>query len=111
MSAFNWLTDDFSSRGKALTLYRRGMAKSNDRDHDGAIEDYTTAIDMKDTPGDVKAMTLYNRALVYAASGNKSKATTDLNMVLEMNEAPPNIKSEAKRKLTRMESKSTKAGT
>ena len=110
MNVLGWLTGRFSKRGKALLLYRRGMARSNRHDHPGAIDDYTTAIDMQDTPNDVKAMALYNRALVYAAVGDGSMATTDLDTVLEMTESPLNIKAEAKRKLVRMQSKSTKAG-
>ncbi|MBI2477200.1 MAG: hypothetical protein HYV60_00660 [Planctomycetia bacterium] len=79
------------------------MAKSHRHEHRSAIEDYTTAIEMHDVPSDVKAMALYNRALVYAAAGDASKATTDLNTVLGMADAVPNIKSEARRKLVRMQ--------
>jgi hypothetical protein len=103
MNALRWLTDRFSNRGKALSLYKRGMEKSKNHEHEAAIADYTTAIGMHNVPIDVKAMALYNRALVYAAAGDPVKATSDLNMVLGMAEALPNIKSEARRKLTRME--------
>ena len=103
MNVLSWLTGRFSNRGKALSFYKRGMAKSNIHEHQGAIEDYTTAIGMPDVPPDVQAMALYNRALVYAAAGDDSKATADLNTVLGMTEAPPNIKSEARRKLVRMQ--------
>jgi tetratricopeptide (TPR) repeat protein len=103
MNVLSWLTGHFSNRGKALSLYRRGMAKSKNHEHQGAIDDYTTAIGMRDAPPDVKAMALYNRALVYAAAGDRPNATADLNTVLEMPEALPNIKAEAKRKLVRME--------
>lgn len=103
MNVFGWLTGRFSNRGKALSLYRRGMTKSKKHEHQGAIDDYTTAIEMQDAPPDVKAMALYNRALVYAAAGERPKATADLNTVLGMPDALPKIKDEAKRKLVRME--------
>jgi len=109
MNVFSWLTGRFSSRGKALSLYRRGMAKSKQHDHEGAIDDYTTTIGMQDVPTDVKAMALYNRALVYAAAGNGPRAASDLNTVLGMTEALPNVKAEARRKLARMQRGSTRA--
>ena len=108
MNLLGWLIGGFSNRGKSLSLYRRGMAKSKQHDHQGAIEDYTAAIDMPKTPGDVKAMALYNRALVYAAARQGSQATADLDTILGMPEAPPQIKAEAKRKLARMQSRSAK---
>ena len=40
MNVFRWLTDRYSSRGKALSIYRRGMAKAKQQDHQGAIEDF-----------------------------------------------------------------------
>jgi hypothetical protein len=100
----------FSKGGKALSLYKRGMAKAKQHDHQGAIDDYTTAISMPDTTANVKAMALYNRAMVYAAIGEKAKATDDLNVVLSMPEDLSEIKGEATRKLVRMErrSKNTK---
>lgn len=110
MNLLGWLTGCFSNRGKSLALYQRGMTKSRKHDHQGAIKDYTSSIEMQDAPSDVKAMALYNRALVYSAAGNSSKATTDLDTVLGMPEAPPIIKAEAKRKLVRIQSRSTNAG-
>ena len=110
MNVLRWLTGRFSNRGKALSLYRRGMARSKKRDHQGAIGDYTMAIDMPDAPSDVTAMALYNRALVYAVAGDGSKATIDLNTVLGMIDALPKIKAEARRKLVRMQRGSNKVG-
>jgi hypothetical protein len=56
MNVVNWFTGRFSIRGKALTLYRRGMSRVKKHDYQGAIDDYTTTIDMPDTPADVKAI-------------------------------------------------------
>lgn len=108
MNLFKLFAARFSSRGKALALYKRGMASSGRRDHQSAITDYTTVIEISDVPSDVKAMALYNRALVYAASGDAKKATVDLDAVLGMEAAPPNIKSEARRKQVRMQRGSDK---
>jgi len=111
MSLLKWLKSLFTGRGKALLLYRRGMARAKKHDHQGAIDDYTALIDMPNTPPDVKAMALYNRALVYsadAADENNSKAIKDLNMVLATAKAPTDVKTEARRKLERMKRQSSK---
>ena len=84
------------------------MEKSTKHEHQGAIDDYTMAIEMPETPPDVKAMALYNRALVYAAVGDDRKATEDLHTVLAMPEARSRVKDEARRKLARMESRANK---
>ncbi len=103
MNVFDWLTGLFSNRGKAMSLYKRGMAKARRHDDQGAIDDYTRTINMLDAPAHVKAMALFNRALVYAAAGEDSQATKDLNEVLAMTAAPSDVKTEAKRKLVRMQ--------
>lgn len=103
-----WLKSLFSSRGKALSLYRRGMARAKKQDHEGAIDDYTTTIGLPHTPPDVKAMALYNRALVYAAHEDHPKALDDLHLVLTMAATPEDIKTEARRKLERMKRQSGK---
>ena len=102
MRISNWLKSLFSSRGEALSLYRRGMARAKKQDHEGAIDDYTATIDMPCAPPDVKAMALYNRALVYSADEDNPKSIDDLNMVLAMAKIPADIKTEARRKLERM---------
>ena len=108
MNALNWFTDFFSKRGKALSLYRRGMAKAKKQDQRGAIDDYTAVIDMPDAPANVKAMVLYNRALAYMASGDFGKGGDDLDAVLAMDEAPANVKRSARQKLVRRQSRSSK---
>jgi hypothetical protein len=105
MNVLNWLTGHFSNRGKALSLYRRGMARAKKRDHQGAIADYTTTIGMTDTPADVKAMVLYNRALVHVATGDNRKGVDDLGAVVAMDEAPVNVKTMARQKLAKLESR------
>ena len=109
MNIFRWLTNCFSGRGKAMSLYKRGMAKAKKHDHQGAIEDYTTMISMPDTPADLMAMVLYNRALVHVAAGDDQKGAVDLDAVLAMNEALVNVKTMARQKLARMESRSSKS--
>ncbi len=109
MGISNWLSQLFSSRGKALSLYRRGMVRAKQQDHDGAIVNYSAAIDLPNSPADVRAMALFNRALVYSSDKEISKAIADLNAVLMMPESPPDIKTEARRKLERMRRQSSKA--
>ena len=109
MKAFSWLTDHFSNRGKALSLYKRGMTKAKKHDHRGAIDDYTTTIGMPDTPANVKAMVLYNRALVYLATGELRKGADDLDAVMAMDEAPASVKTRVREKLAKREIRSRKS--
>ena len=105
MTIGNCLKSLFSSRAKALSLYRRGMARAKKHDHHGAIDDYTARVDMPYAPSDVKAMALYNRALVHVAAGDDRKGVDDLGAVLAMDQAPANIKAVARQKLAKMESR------
>ena len=109
MNIFHCFTRYFSSHGKAMSLYKRGMAKAKNHDHEGALEDYTTMIGMPGTPADLLAMVLYNRALVYVATGDDQKGVADLDAVLAMNEALVNVKTMARQKLARMESRASKS--
>lgn len=109
MNIFQWFTRYFSSRGKAMSLYKRGMAKAKKHDHVGALEDYTTLIGMPGAPADLLAMVLYNRALVYVAAGDDKKAAADLDAVLALNESLVNVKTMARQKLARMESRASKS--
>jgi hypothetical protein len=109
MNIFDWWNIRFSSRGKALSLYKRGMARAKKHDHQGAIDDYTTTIAMPDTPADLKAMALYNRALVHVVVRDDPKGVDDLNAVLVLDDAPVNVKTMARQKLARMESRSHKS--
>ena len=90
---------------KAMALYKRGMGKARQKDHDGAIADYTATIDMAHAPSGVKAMALYNRALVHAAVRDPEKAIADLKEVLGMGEAPPDVISAAGGKLQKISSR------
>ena len=102
MNIVEWLTGRFSRRGKAIALYKRGMAKARKKNHAGAIDDYTIAIDMPETPADVRAMTLYNRAIVYVTSGDPAKGVADLNAILAMSDMLINVKCMARQKLARI---------
>ena len=106
MNVYHWFTERFSNHGKALTLYKRGMARAKKHDRQGAIEDYTATIGMPNTPANVRAMALYNRALVLVATGDNQKGIDDLNAVLRMDESPVNVKTRARQKLAKMEARS-----
>ena len=94
----SWVKGCFSHRGKALSLYRSGMAKSRKRDYDGAIADYSAAIRASNIPKDVKAMAIYNRALAYSANHEDAKATEDLAVVLKMPGVPSKIRTYAQQR-------------
>ncbi|MCU0961272.1 MAG: hypothetical protein MUF48_14340 [Pirellulaceae bacterium] len=98
----------FSSRGKAMALYKRGMQKATDRDLDGAIEDYTAVVDLKRAPPDVIAMALLNRALAYSRLHADEKATADLDLVISMPGATRQVVDAAHEKLHRMRRRTTK---
>jgi tetratricopeptide (TPR) repeat protein len=102
MSFINWVKSHFSHRGKAVSLYRSGMAKANKRNYVDAIADYSAAIRAPNIPIDVKAMALYNRALAYSAMHEDAKAAEDLAAVLEMPGLPINIKKEAQERRERI---------
>ncbi len=110
MGFLNSLTGRGYGRSKALTLYKRGMVKAKKHDHEGAIEDYSAAIDLSDAPRDVTAMALYNRALVHAAARDIAKAIDDLNVLLAKAEIPTNVKAAADEKLQRIERCASKSG-
>ena len=102
MSFTGWVKSCFSHRGKAISLYQRGMAKANQRNYAGAIADYSAAIGEPNIPTDVKAMAIYNRALAYSAMHEDAKSAEDLAAVLEMPGLPQNIKMQAKERHERM---------
>ena len=108
MNIVNWLKGCVSSRGKALALYRKGMARARKHDRQGAIVSYTATIDLPNAPADVIAMALYNRALVYVAAGDHQHGIDDLNAVLAMGEMLVNIKTMARQKLARIASRTPK---
>ena len=109
MNIASWLKSRLSSRDKALSLYRRGMARAEEDDHQGAIDDYTATIDMPNAPWDVKAMALYDRAVVHVAAGNHRNGVDDFGAVLAMDKALVSLKTMARQRLTRMESRSCKS--
>jgi tetratricopeptide (TPR) repeat protein len=102
MSFINWVKSYLSHRGKAVSLYRRGMAKANKHNYSDAIADYSAAIRESNIPTDVKAMALYNRALAYSAIHELDKSADDLAAVLEMPGLPTSIKAEARERRERI---------
>lgn len=108
MKVLEWLSSCFSKGDKATMLYKRGMAKAKKHDHQGAIEAYSSALEVPEKPSELKAMILYNRGLVYVASGMAQQGTEDLNAVLAMDDAAVNVKTAAQRKLARIDSRAGK---
>ena len=97
-----WFTGGLYNSRSAMSFYKRGITKARKHDHQGAIEDYTTSIDMIETPDDLRAMALYNRALVHRANGDNQSGIDDLETVLAMDEAPINVATMARIKLARI---------
>ncbi|WDI40550.1 hypothetical protein [Bremerella sp. P1] len=108
MTLLEWMISYLSDRNKANSLYRRGMSKAKKHNHQGAIEDYTMALGVPDTPSEMRAMILYNRGLVHVAAGMASEGADDLNAVLAMDEVAPNVKTAAERKLSRIKARKSK---
>ena len=102
MNLIRWIKSWLTHRGKALSLYRTGIARANKGDYHGAIADYSAAIRAPDIPLDVKAMAIYNRSLAYTAINEDEKATEDLATMLEMPGLPENIKSKAHQRRERI---------
>jgi hypothetical protein len=97
-----WLASLVSSRGRAMSLYRAGMAKARRQDYRGAIADYTLAIESGEAPTDVRGMAIYNRALAYTAVGEDAKAADDLAAMLKMPGLPENVVHEARQRRERI---------
>jgi hypothetical protein len=108
MTIFQWLASRFSKRDSALSLYKRGMVRARKHDHQGAIDDYSAAIAMPNTPAEMKAMILFNRGLVRVAAGDEPQGTEDLNVVLNMDDASKHVRMMARQKLARMHTRSKK---
>jgi hypothetical protein len=107
MNFFVWLQSRISPTFRAKWLHKQGMIQAKLHKHQAAMDAYTTVIEMADAPNDVRAMALYNRALVrHALTGKSADAIKDLNDVLKMTGATEQVKTEARRKLVRMDRES-----
>ena len=102
MSVISKLFSGFSKRGRALSMYKRGMQKAGERNLEGAISDYSVVVEMKGAPEDVVAMALLNRALAYSRAHDDDKANEDLQRVLDMPGATKQVIGAAHEKLRRM---------
>ena len=100
----------FSAKGKALAAYKDGMKRAKSRDWEGAIDVYTSVMNMDAAPPDLKAMAQFNRALAYNSDREFDRAKDDLNAVLASNEIPQNIRTAAEEKLNRMQKRLDRAG-
>ena len=108
MSLTEWFKNKFSKSPDAMSLYKRGIHKAKLKDLTGAIEDYSSAIELSGSQPNVKAMAIYNRALVFAAERDYDRAIDDLGAVLKMRDAPADVKAAAKQKLSKIERRTGK---
>ena len=102
MSILGGLKNLFTSRGKASSLYKRGMDKAKKRDFDGAIEDYTLLIESGQAPTDIRAMAQFNRALARTSLGDFEGAKEDLDSLARSPEVPASVKAAVREKIDRM---------
>ena len=102
MSAFDFLTNLFSQRAKAQSLFARAMEKAKNKDTEGALEDYTAVIRIEKASSSLKSMAMFNRALAYSAAGQYDEAKDDLDAVLAEKSTPSNVRAAAKAKVERM---------
>lgn len=102
MKILRWLKSRTSPERRANWLYRRGMLNAKLKQHQKAINDYSTVIETDGISPSLKSMALFNRALVYHAKNREREAGEDLNRLLSLSGAPGDVKTEARRKLLRM---------
>lgn len=103
MNPLEWLRGRWSKKFQAGLIYRRGMLKAKLHDNQAALADYTAVIEMEEAPADLRAMALYNRSVVHLAQNHEAAAISDLEELLKMPQAAANVKTEARRKLVRMQ--------
>ena len=103
MKFITWFRSRVSSRYRASWRYRQGMKHAQRHNHQQAIADYSEVIEMAEAPADIRGMALYNRALVYDAMGNEAAAVVDLKRVLTMGGTSEQVRTEAHRKITRID--------
>jgi hypothetical protein len=103
MNLFDWMRGKCSKKFQAGLIYRRGMLKAKLHDNQAALADYTAVIEMDEAPGELRAMALYNRSVVHLAQHHEAEAIGDLEELLKLPQAAANVKTEARRKLLRMQ--------
>lgn len=111
MKMLAWLRGRISPTYRAKWLYRRGMLRAKAHRQAAAIEDYTAVLAISEAPSNIRGMALYNRALVHSAMGNEPAAISDLKQILSAGDITEQIKTEARRKLLRMDRNADRAST
>jgi lipoprotein NlpI len=86
-----------------MALYQRGLNNAKRHNYQQAVAEYTEVIESTDAPAEIRGMALYNRALVYDALDNQILAVADLRQVLGMSGAAEQVRTEARRKIARMD--------
>ena len=86
-----------------MSAYKDGMKKAKNRDWAGAIDVYTSVMNMDAAPPDLKPMAQFNRALAYNSDRELDKAKEDLAAILATDKIPKEVRTAAEEKLTRMQ--------
>jgi len=100
---FWWFERWMPPRTRAALCYRRGVIRARLGSHTDAIVDYTEVIDTQEINDELRAMALYNRALALHSMDRSLEAIEDLKRLQAMPGAAGRVKTEARRKLIRME--------
>lgn len=100
-----WFIGLLPNRVQMAWHYRRGMARAKLAQHAAALDDYREVIESDHVAASMLAMALYNRALVYDAQGELAAARRDLQRLLEVPGAAERVKTEARRRVLRMDNK------
>ncbi|MEE3370655.1 MAG: hypothetical protein VX346_15050 [Planctomycetota bacterium] len=95
------------ARRKAIKTYKDGIVHADARRFDKAIANYSTVVDMRQAPLDVRAMARLNRALVYSVQGDIPTARNELTIVIHDEAAPDSVKNSAREKLKRLEKRNS----
>jgi tetratricopeptide (TPR) repeat protein len=91
--------------------HRRGVLRAKRGQHAAALEDYREVIEYDQVDDSMLAMTLYNRALVYDLLGKRAEAIEDLERLQQLSRAPERVKTEARRRLLRMDQRLARSDT
>ncbi len=89
------LSDELSVSDPLRALFYRAEAAWYSGDLVLAVAHYTSLIETRDAPADLKADALVNRGVTHRQSGNTNAALADYKTVITMTDAPTNQKAQA----------------
>jgi tetratricopeptide (TPR) repeat protein len=76
------------SKSASVAIHNRGFFKGKSNDHQGAIADFTTVIEMSDLRPADKALALFNRGIVRGQLNDVQGEIADYTILIEMSDVP-----------------------